>query len=52
VRRYREALALGGTVSLPDMYRAAGAKLIFNEKDMGELVTLVESELISLRNGG
>ena len=52
VRRYREALALGGTVSLPDMYRAAGAKLIFNEKDMGELVTLVESELHRLRNGG
>ena len=47
----REALALGGTVSLPEMYRAAGAKLVFNEKDMGELVTLVESELISLRNG-
>ena len=52
VRRYREALALGGTVSLPDMYRAAGAKLVFNEKDMGELVTLVESELDRLRNGG
>jgi oligoendopeptidase F len=52
VRRYREALALGGTVSLPEMYRAAGAKLIFNEKDMGELVSLVESELEGLRNGG
>ncbi len=51
VRRYREALALGGTVSLPDMYKAAGAKLIFNEKDMGELVMLVESELNRLRNG-
>ena len=49
VRRYREALALGGTVPLPEMYRTAGAKLIFNEKDMGELVTLVESELERLR---
>lgn len=45
VRRYREALALGGTVSLPEMYRTAGAKLVFNEQDMGELVALVESEL-------
>jgi oligoendopeptidase F len=49
IRRYREALALGGTVSLPEMYRAAGAKLVFNERDMGELVTLVESELDRLR---
>jgi len=49
-RRYREALALGGTVSLPDMYRAAGAKLVFNESDMGELVSLVESELNAIRN--
>jgi oligoendopeptidase F len=49
IRRYREALALGGTVSLPEMYRRAGAKLVFNEKDMGELVALVESELTALR---
>ena len=49
VRRYREALALGGTVSLPEMYRAAGARLVFNERDMGDLVTLVESELERLR---
>lgn len=49
VRRYREALALGGTVSLPAMYRAAGAKLVFNEQDMGELVAAVESELARLR---
>jgi oligoendopeptidase F len=49
VRRYRDALALGGTVSLPDMYRAAGAKLVFNERDMGELVAQVESELDALR---
>ena len=52
VRRYRDALALGGTASLPDMYRTAGAKLIFNERDMGELVALVESELDRLRSTG
>jgi oligoendopeptidase F len=49
VRRYREALALGGTVALPEMYRTAGARLVFNERDMGELVALVESELERLR---
>ena len=48
-RRYREALSLGGTVTLPEMYRTAGAKLVFNAQDMGELVTLVESELEKLR---
>jgi oligoendopeptidase F len=51
VRRYRDALSLGGTVSLPEMYRTAGAKLIFNAHDMGELVSLVESELEKLRGG-
>jgi oligoendopeptidase F len=49
IQRYRRALALGGTVTLPEMYRAAGAKLVFNEKDMGELVSVVESELSALR---
>lgn len=49
IKRYREALSLGGTVTLPEMYRTAGAKLIFNAQDMGELVTLVETELERLR---
>jgi oligoendopeptidase F len=49
IKRYREALSLGGTVTLPEMYRTAGAKLVFNAQDMGELVTLVESELEKLR---
>jgi oligoendopeptidase F len=51
VRKYRDALSLGGTVSLPEMYRTAGAKLIFNAQEMGELVSLVESELEKLRGG-
>jgi oligoendopeptidase F len=49
VKRYRDALALGATVSLPEMYRTAGAKLVFNERDMGELVAVVEAELQALR---
>jgi oligoendopeptidase F len=52
VRRYRDALALGGTVPLPDMYRTAGARLIFDADGMGELVLLVESELTRLRHPG
>jgi oligoendopeptidase F len=49
MQRYRQALALGGSASLPDIYRAAGARLVFDESGMGELVTLVEEELARLR---
>jgi oligoendopeptidase F len=49
IRRYRSALALGGTVSLPEMDRTAGAKLVFNQTDMGVLVSEVEAELQALR---
>lgn len=49
VSRYKQALALGGTRSLPAIYAAAGARLIFDEDGMRELVTLVESRLEALR---
>ncbi len=49
VRRYREALTLGSTRRLPDLYRAAGARLTFDPDDIGELVALVERELGALR---
>jgi oligoendopeptidase F len=49
VRRYREALELGGTRPLPEIYAAAGARLIFDEDGMGELVDLVEREIGALR---
>lgn len=45
---YRRALALGGTVTLPEMYRAAGVELVFEAKRMGELVAAVEEELARL----
>ena len=45
VRQYREALALGGTRSLPELYRAAGARLIFDSDGMRELIDLAEEEL-------
>jgi oligoendopeptidase F len=49
VRRYREALALGGTKSLPEIYATAGARLVFDDASMGELVALVEKRLMELR---
>jgi oligoendopeptidase F len=48
VRKYRQALALGGTRSLPELYRAAGARLIFDSDGMRELIDLVEDELEKL----
>jgi oligoendopeptidase F len=48
VRKYREALALGATRPLPELFKAAGAKLIFDSDGMGELISLVEQELAKL----
>jgi oligoendopeptidase F len=48
VRQYREALALGATRSLPELFRAAGARLIFDSDGMRELITLAEEELDKL----
>src|SRR5207302_790366 len=48
VRKYREALALGGTKPLPELYKAAGARLIFDGDGMRELIDLAEEELAGL----
>jgi len=49
VTRYREALALGATRPLPDIYRAAGAELSFDTGLLSELVGLVEARIEALR---
>jgi oligoendopeptidase F len=49
VARYREALALGAVRSLPEMYRAAGARLSFDAGLIGELVQLVEDQIENIR---
>jgi len=49
VRRYRDALALGNTRPLPDIYAAAGARLAFDGDTIGELVQLVEEQVDLLR---
>jgi oligoendopeptidase F len=46
---YKNALRLGGTRSLPELYAAAGARLIFDAESMRELVGLVEDRLETLR---
>jgi oligoendopeptidase F len=49
VARYREALALGAVRRLPEIYKAAGARLTFDAATLGELVALVESRIEELR---
>ena len=48
VATYRQALKLGGTRSLPELYRAAGAEFRFDEAMLRDLVGLVESTLEQL----
>ncbi len=50
VRNYRAALALGATERLPDLYGAAGARLIFDSGGMSELASVVEEHLDKLYN--
>lgn len=49
VKRYRTALSLGGTKSLPHLYAAVGAKFDFGEETLGPAVELIESTLAELR---
>jgi oligoendopeptidase F len=45
---YRAALALGGSRPLPDLFGAAGARLVFDADGMQELVDLVEGRIAEL----
>jgi oligoendopeptidase F len=49
VARYKAALALGATRPLPEIYAAAGARLVFDVEPMRELVALVEARIGELR---
>ncbi len=45
VNNYRQALAYGGTKTLPDLFAAAGAKLAFDAKTLGEVVGVLETQM-------
>ena len=47
---YRRFLALGATRSLPELYRAAGATLVFDAAGMRPLIDMVEEEMERLRH--
>ncbi len=46
---YRGFLGLGATRPLPELYRAAGASLVFDPVGMRSLIELVEEEMDRLR---
>jgi len=48
VRNYRGALALGATKPLPELFKAAGARLMFDSEGMRDLISVVEEELAKL----
>jgi oligoendopeptidase F len=45
VASYRQALAFGGTKSLPELYAAAGAKFAFDAGTLGNIIALIEEKL-------
>jgi oligoendopeptidase F len=45
---YRRALGLGGTVTLPELYAAAGARLVFDSAGVAELMAGVELAMTRL----
>lgn len=48
VAAYRRALALGGTVGLPELFAAADARLAMDAETLGAAVALVEAEIEKL----
>ena len=48
VATYRRALSLGGTVPLPQLFQAAGAKLAFDAETLSKSVQLAEQTIEEL----
>ncbi len=48
LKQYRHALELGGTVTLPELFEAAGAKLAFDADSLQKAVDLIEGTIHQL----
>ena len=46
---YKYALSLGGTKTLPELYKAAGINFDFSHKNISELMIFVKNELDLLK---
>lgn len=51
VTSYLDGLRLGGTASLPELYRTAGANFAFDSKTLTESVKLIEKTILKLESG-
>ncbi|MEM9951645.1 MAG: M3 family oligoendopeptidase [Chloroflexota bacterium] len=49
LEQYQYALSLGGTVTLPELYEAAGAKLDFGTETLSDAVELIEQTVDELQ---
>ncbi len=45
VADYRRALSLGGSATLPELFKTAGARLAFDAELLGEMTSLMESKI-------
>ena len=52
IQKYREALALGGTHSLRELYSKAGAKFQFDVATMKDVVSLLEEKIEGMMDKG
>lgn len=51
IEAYRKALALGGTVGLPELYSVAGANFSFDDATLASAVSLIQHVLDTLNRG-
>ena len=49
MQQYKDALALGYTKSIPEVYKAAGVEFDFSKTYVSELAAFVKGELDKLR---
>lgn len=45
IQQYKTALSLGGTVSIPEVYEAAGVKFDFSQNNISQLAAMIKDEL-------
>ena len=50
LQKYRQALALGGTETISELYKTAGANLAFDKDSLGRVVEMIENTLLELES--
>lgn len=50
VAGYRKALSLGATVTLPELYKAAGVRLAFDVETFSRMIALMEEKIVEFKS--